>query len=99
MLAYSTISHMGFLLLGILAGTKNGYASGMFYVITYVLMTAGAFGMIMLLSRAGFEADNIDDFKGLNQRSPLYAVMMLFINFFHGRHPAVPGLLGQACGA
>ena len=81
MFAYSTISHMGFLLLGILAGTKNGYASGMFYVITYVLMTAGAFGMIMLLSRAGFEADNIDDFKGLNQRSPLYAVMMLFIIF------------------
>ncbi len=81
MLAYSTIAHMGFLLLGILAGTKNGYASGMFYVITYVLMTAGAFGMIMLLSRAGFEADNIDDFKGLNQRSPLYAVMMLFIIF------------------
>ena len=81
MLAYSTISHMGFLLLGILAGTKNGYASGMFYVITYVLMTAGSFGMIMLLSRAGFEADNIDDFKGLNQRSPLYALMMLFIVF------------------
>ena len=81
MLAYSTISHMGFLLLGILAGTKNGYASGMFYAITYVLMTAGAFGMIMLLSRAGFEADNIDDFKGLNQRSPLYALMMLFIIF------------------
>ena len=81
MLAYSTISHMGFLLLGILAGTKSGYASGMFYVITYVLMTAGAFGMIMLLSRAGFEADNIDDFKGLNQRSPMYALMMLFIVF------------------
>ena len=81
MLAYSTISHMGFLLLGILAGTRNGYASGMFYVITYVLMTAGSFGMIMLLSRAGFEADNIDDFKGLNQRSPLYALMMLFIVF------------------
>ena len=81
MLAYSTISHMGFLLLGILAGTKNGYASGMFYIITYVLMTAGSFGMIMLLSRAGFEADNIDDFKGLNQRSPLYALMMLFIIF------------------
>ena len=81
MLAYSTISHMGFLLLGILAGTRNGYASGMFYVITYVLMTAGSFGMIMLLSRAGFEADNIDDFKGLNQRSPWYALMMLFIVF------------------
>jgi NADH-quinone oxidoreductase subunit N len=81
MLAYSTISHMGFLLLGVLAGTKNGYASGMFYVMAYVLMTLGAFGMIMLLSRAGFEAESIDDFKGLNKRSPFYAVVMLFIMF------------------
>ena len=81
MLAYSTISHMGFLLLGILAGTKNGYSSGMFYVITYVLMTLAAFGMIMLLSRAGFEADNLDDFKGLNQRSPWYALLMLIVMF------------------
>ncbi len=95
MLAYSTISHMGFLLLGILAGTKNGYASGMFYVITYVLMTAGAFGMIMLLSRAGFEADNIDDFKGLNQRSPLYAVMMLFIIFSMAGIPPFLGFLAK----
>jgi NADH-quinone oxidoreductase subunit N len=81
MLAYSTISHMGFLLLGILAGSKNGYAAGMFYVMAYVLMTLGAFGMIMLLSRAGFEAEAIDDFKGLNKRSPFYAVLMLFIMF------------------
>jgi NADH-quinone oxidoreductase subunit N len=81
MLAYSTISHMGFLLLGVLAGTKNGYASSMFYVMAYVLMTLGAFGMIMLLSRAGFEAEEIDDFKGLNKRSPFYAVLMLFIMF------------------
>ncbi|MBL8511873.1 MAG: NADH-quinone oxidoreductase subunit NuoN, partial [Betaproteobacteria bacterium] len=72
MLAYSTISHMGFLLLGILAGTKNGYASGMFYIVTYAFTTLGAFGMILLLSRAGFEAENLDDFKGLNQRSPWY---------------------------
>lgn len=81
MLAYSTISHMGFLLLGILAGTKNGYGSGMFYVISYVLMTTAGFGMIMLLSRAGFEADEIDDFKGLNQRSPWYAFLMLIVMF------------------
>jgi NADH-quinone oxidoreductase subunit N len=81
MLAYSTISHMGFLLLGILAGTKNGYASGMFYVIAYVIMTLAAFGMIMLLSRAGFEAEQIDDFKGLNKRSPFYALLMLFVIF------------------
>jgi NADH-quinone oxidoreductase subunit N len=81
MLAYSTISHMGFLLLGILAGTKNGYASSMFYIVTYVLTTLAAFGIILLLSRDGFEAENIDDFKGLNQRSPFYAVLMLFVMF------------------
>ena len=81
MLAYSTISHMGFLLLGILAGTRNGYSAGMFYSITYVLMTLAAFGMIMLLSRAGFEAENLEDFKGLNQRSPWYAFLMLIVMF------------------
>jgi NADH-quinone oxidoreductase subunit N len=81
MLAYSTISHMGFLLLGILSGTKNGYSAGMFYTLTYVMMTLASFGMIMLMSREGFEADNIDDFKGLNQRSPWYAFMMLIVMF------------------
>ena len=79
MLAYSTISHMGFLLLGILAGSKNGYSASMFYIITYVLTNLGAFGMIMLLSRAGFEAENIDDFRGLNQRNSWYAFLMLLI--------------------
>ncbi len=81
MLAYSTISHMGFLLLGILSGTKNGYSAGMFYTLTYVMMTLASFGMIMLMSREGFEADNIDDFKGLNQRSPWYAFLMLIVMF------------------
>ena len=81
MLAYSTISHMGFLLLGILAGTKNGYASSMFYIITYALTTLAAFGIVLLLSREGFEAEQIDDLKGLNQRSPFYALMMLFVMF------------------
>lgn len=81
MLAYSTISHMGFLLLGILAGTRNGYASSMFYVVTYVLTTLAAFGIILLLSRDGFEAENIDDLKGLNKRSPFFAVLMLFVMF------------------
>ena len=79
MLAYSTISHMGFLLLGILAGSKNGYGASMFYIITYVLTNLGAFGMMMLLSRAGFEAENIEDFKGLNQRNSWYAFLMLLI--------------------
>jgi NADH-quinone oxidoreductase subunit N len=81
MLAYSTISHMGFVLLGVLAGTDLGYSAAMFYVIVYVLMTLGAFGMILLLSRSGFEAENLDDFKGLNQRSPWYAFVMLLIMF------------------
>jgi NADH-quinone oxidoreductase subunit N len=90
MLAYSTISHMGFLLLGVLAGGNDGYASAMFYVIVYVLMTLGTFGMILLMSRAGFEADKLDDFKGLNARSPWYAFIMLLLMFsMAGLPPAV----------
>jgi NADH-quinone oxidoreductase subunit N len=81
MLAYSTISHMGFMLMGILAGSINGYSSAMFYVIAYVLMSLGAFGMVIMLSRAGFEADDLDDFRGLNKRSPWFAAVMLFIMF------------------
>src|SRR5574340_485254 len=68
MLAYSTISHMGFLLLGFLSGSLNGYSGAMFYVLVYVLMSLGTFGMVLLLSRQGFESENLDDFKGLNQR-------------------------------
>lgn len=79
MLAYSTIAHAGFLLLGILSGTADGYAASMFYVIIYALMAAGGFGMIILLSRAGFEADRLDDFKGLNERNGWFAFMMLIL--------------------
>ncbi len=87
MLAYSTISHMGFLLLGLLAGVVNGnlfsaanaYSSTLFYVITYVMTTLGTFGVIMLLARSGFEAESMDDFKGLNQRSPWFAAVMLVL--------------------
>jgi NADH-quinone oxidoreductase subunit N len=81
MLAYSTIAHMGFLLLGVLAGTPNGYGSAMFYAVSYMLMSLGAFGMILLLSREGFEADNLDDFKGLNQRDRWYAFLMMLVLF------------------
>ncbi len=89
MLAYSAISHMGFMLLGITTGVVSGdaryalnaYSSAMFYVIAYVLMTCGSFGMILLMSRAGFEADNLDDFKGLNKRSPWFAGVMLMLMF------------------
>lgn len=64
MLAYSTISHVGFILLGILAGTNEGYSSAMFYTITYAMMSLGGFGVIMLMARQGFEADNITDLAG-----------------------------------
>jgi NADH-quinone oxidoreductase subunit N len=81
MLAYSTISHVGFLLLGVIAGTAEGYSAAMFYVLIYSLMALGAFGMIILLSRFGFEAEQLDSFKGLNQRSPWFAFMMLILMF------------------
>ena len=95
MLAYSTISHMGFLLIGILAGGLNGYASSMFYVVVYVLMNLGTFGMIMLLSRNGFEADNLDDFKGLNQRSPWHAFLMLLLMFSMAGVPPTVGFYAK----
>lgn len=79
MLAYSTISHMGFVLLGILAASQQGYAAATFYIATYCLMGLGAFGMILLLSRAGFEAETIEDFRGLNKRSPWFALVMLMV--------------------
>jgi NADH-quinone oxidoreductase subunit N len=79
MLAYSTISHVGFVLLGILSGTAQGYQAAMFYMISYVIVAAGAFGMILLLARQGFEADKIVDFRGLNARSPWFAGMMAIL--------------------
>ena len=81
MLAYSTISHMGFLVLGILAGTETGYGASLFYAISYTIMTLGSFGMILLLAHAGFEAENLEDFRGLNQRSKWYAFVMLVMMF------------------
>ncbi len=81
MLAYSTISHVGYVLLGILSGTAQGYQAAMFYMISYVVVAAGAFGMILLLARQGFEADKLEDFKGLNARSPWFAGMMAILMF------------------
>jgi NADH-quinone oxidoreductase subunit N len=95
MLAYSTISHMGFVLVGILAGTDNGYSSAMFYTITYAIMTVASFGMILLLSRAGFEAENLDDFRGLNQKSRWYAFMMLITMFSLTGLPPTVGFFGK----
>jgi NADH-quinone oxidoreductase subunit N len=81
MLAYSTISHVGYVLLGILSGTAQGYQAAMFYMISYILVAGGAFGMILLLARQGFEADKIADFKGLIVRSPWFAGMMAILMF------------------
>ena len=95
MLAYSTIGHMGFFLLGILSGNFVGYGAAMFYVVVYVMMNLGTFGMIMLLSRAGFEADNLDDFKGLNQRSPWYAFIMMLLMFSMAGVPPTVGFYAK----
>jgi len=98
MLAYSTIGQMGFMLLGLCSGVVNGntlsaanaYSSSMFYIVTYVLTALGTFGVIMLLSRQGFESEQIDDLKGLAQRSPWYAgVMAIFMFSLAGVPPTV----------
>ena len=95
MLAYSTIGHMGFLLLGILAGTGTGYQAAMFYTLSYVVMATCAFGMILLLSRKGFESDRLDDFKGLNERSPWFAAMMLVVMFSLAGVPPFVGFFAK----
>jgi NADH-quinone oxidoreductase subunit N len=95
MLAYSTISHVGFIFLGILSGTPEGYGSAMFYAIVYALMAAGGFGMLILLSRQGFEAENIDDFRGLNERSSWYAAMMALLMFSMAGVPPTVGFFAK----
>jgi NADH-quinone oxidoreductase subunit N len=95
MLAYSTISHMGFLLLGFLSGNETGYSASMFYVAVYVLMSLGGFGMVILLSRQGFEAEQLEDFKGLNQRSPWHAFLMLLLMFSMAGVPPTVGFYAK----
>jgi NADH-quinone oxidoreductase subunit N len=105
MLAYSTISQMGFVLLGLMSGVINGnvdatavenaYSASMFYVITYVLTTLAAFGVILLLAREGFESEEISDFAGLNQRSPLYAGVMAVCLFSMAGIPPLVGFYAK----
>ncbi len=95
MLAYSTIAHVGFILLCVFAGTQVGYAAAVFYTLTYVVTVAGAFGVIILLSRRGYEAENISDFKGLNSRSPWFAAMMLIFMFSLAGVPPFVGFFGK----
>jgi NADH-quinone oxidoreductase subunit N len=103
MLAFSTISQMGFVLLGLMSGVVNGnifsagnaYSSSMFYVVTYVLTTLAAFGVILLLSREGFESEEISDFAGLNERSPLYAGVMAVCLFSLAGIPPMVGFYAK----
>jgi NADH-quinone oxidoreductase subunit N len=103
MIAFSTISQMGFVLIGLYSGVVNGntaaaanaYSSAMFYVVTYVLTTLAVFGIIMLLAREGFESEEIADFAGLNQRSPLYAGVMALCMFSLAGIPPMVGFAGK----
>ena len=103
MLAYSTISHMGFVLIGMMSGVVNGhadaagnaYSSSMFYVVSYVLTTLASFGIILLLSRHGFESEEISDFAGLNQRSPFYAGIMAMCLFSLAGIPPMVGFYAK----
>lgn len=95
MLAYSTISHMGFMLLGILAGTPEGYASAMFYTLAYVVMSAGAFAVVIMVSTAGHEAQDINDFKGLAKRNPWQAFLMLMLMFSLAGIPVFLGFFAK----
>lgn len=79
MLAYSTIAHVGFILLGFSTGTPEGFQAALFYTIVYTIMAGGAFGVVILMSHRGFESEELSDFKGLNERSRWYAGMMLLI--------------------
>ena len=104
MLAYSTIAQMGYMLLGMLAGVREGtrviastfaYSSAMYYTIVYVLATLGAFGVILMMSGKGLEADRLDDFRGLNRRNPWYALIMLVCMFSFAGVPPLVGFFGK----
>jgi NADH-quinone oxidoreductase subunit N len=103
MLAYSTIAHMGFMLLGLLSGVVGGnllnaadaYAAAMFYVLVYVLMSLGAFGMLVFLSQKGFECENLEDLKGLNRRNPWYAFILLLLMFSLAGVPPTVGFYAK----
>lgn len=95
MFAYSTISHMGFVLLGILSASEQGYSSAMFYAITYALTALGGFAIIILLSQQGIEAEELEDLSGLNERHPWYAFMMLLFLFSMAGIPPLVGFYAK----
>jgi NADH-quinone oxidoreductase subunit N len=103
MLAYSAIAHMGFMLLGLLSGWVDGnwhsrndaYSAALFYVLVYAVMSVGAFGMLLYLSRAGFDCETLDDLKGLNRRSPWFAFLMMLIMFSLAGIPPTAGFYAK----
>jgi NADH-quinone oxidoreductase subunit N len=95
MLAYSAIANMGYMLMGFLTANRYGYSAAMFYIVTYVLTTLASFGVVLLLSRAGFESDRLEDFKGLNQRSPWWAFVMLLTMFSLAGIPPTVGFYAK----
>ncbi|HEX4927254.1 MAG TPA: NADH-quinone oxidoreductase subunit N, partial [Burkholderiales bacterium] len=103
MLAYSAIAHMGFMLLGLLSGQIGGnwrsgadaYGAALFYMIVYAIMTVGAFGMLIYLSRAGVECENLEDVRGLNRRNPWYAFLMLLMMFSLAGIPPTAGFYAK----
>ena len=95
MLAYSTVSHVGFILLGILSASANGYASAMFYTITYAITAAAAFGVLLVLNRKGFEAEDISDLSGLNDNNPWYAALLAIAMFSMAGVPPTVGFYAK----
>ncbi len=95
MFAYSTIAHVGFILLGVMTGTREGYVASMFYTLTYSIMALGGFGVVVMLSRRGFEAENLDDFKGLNDSHPWLAFLTLLLIFSMAGIPPTVGFYAK----
>jgi NADH-quinone oxidoreductase subunit N len=95
MLAYSSIAHMGYMLLGMVCATPRGYAASLFYVITYSLMTLAAFGIVILMNRGGLEINQLEDFRGLNNRHPWLAFMMLVVMFSLAGVPPLVGFIAK----
>jgi NADH-quinone oxidoreductase subunit N len=95
LLAYSTISNVGFIILGFVAATPSGYTAALYYTLVYVLTVLGSFGVILMLSRAGYESDKLDDFKGLSQRDPLLAFAMMLLMFSTAGVPPLVGFFAK----
>ena len=95
MLGYSTIGHVGFILMALFVGTEEGNSAALFYALTYVVAASAAFGIVILLSRGGYEAELLNDFKGLNARSPWFAAMMMLIMFSLAGIPPLVGFFGK----